>query len=217
MEYKYNDGLCPGGRRPRLYLARGGEAKKFAGQNVPGYCAVTTAQYHQNGKWSSTDYVLDLAPGVRPLKFLSPLHGTWGDGLSSWGEVAEALGLPVGAAQELVRAEYPKTGERLDRAEEFALAAEEGGGSSETVIVSFGAPGQSAVAAGYWSEPKKGRTSSGAEVVVRPGPGEHGPDWSRPEVVAPQGGRVISSRHTPGMRGGYWAVEVLVPMRGAGA
>lgn len=120
--HRYNDGLRSGGRRPRLYLAKGSEVRKFGGENIPDYCAVVTAQYQKNGKWSNTDYTLDLAPGVRALEFLSPLHGTWGDDLSSWGEVAEHLGLPVEVAQTIVRAEYPKTGERLDQLEAFAVA-----------------------------------------------------------------------------------------------
>lgn len=210
--HKYNDGLCPGGRRPRLYLAKGGDVRKFIGEHIPEFCAVATAKYQKNGKWSNTDYTLDLAPGVRMLKFLSPLHGTWGDNLSSWGEVAEHLGLPVEVAQNIVRAEYPLTGERLDQLEAFAVAAEQQGAATETVIVSFGSPTNRAIREGYWSQPKTAQTTDGRTVTVQPGQGEYGPDWYKAEAVAPEGAKVLSSRHKPGMHGGYWTVEVAVPV-----
>lgn len=210
---KYNDGLCDGGRRPRLYLVKGGEVRKFGKENIPGFCAVITAQYQKNGKWSNTDYTLDLAHGVRALEFLSPLHGTWGDDLSSWGEVAERLALPVEVCQMIVRAEYPKTGERLDQLEAFAVAvaAEQQGAVTETVIVSFGSPSHRAIREGYWSQCKTAQTTDGRTVTVQPGQGEYGPDWYKAEAVAPDGAKVLASRHKPGMHGGYWTLEVAVP------
>jgi hypothetical protein len=213
MEYEYNDGRRPGGRLPRLYLAKGGEVRKFIGETIPGFVAVATAEYTQSGKWSNTDYRLVLAPGVRPIYFLSPLHGTWGDDLASWGEVAEKLGLPIEVAQAVVREEYPSTAERLDKLEEFASAVEADGAATETVIVSFGSPTNRAISAGYWSLPKSGRTSDGRTVTVVPGQRASGePDWSAPVVVEPAGANVISSRHKPGMHGGYWTVEVAAPL-----
>lgn len=208
---KFNDGLCSGGRRPRLYLAKGGEVKKFVGEAIPGFCVIVTQRFERNGKWSNTDWSLSLAPGVRPLIFLSPLHGNWGDEFTSWGEVCQKLGLPIEVAQEVVRKEYPRTGERLDQAEAFAIASEEAGKSSETVIVSFGSPTNRQAQEGFWSSPKKGVTSDGREVIVRPSEGEYGPNWSEPIVVAPEGATILSSRHRSGMKGGYYTVEVLVP------
>lgn len=209
--YEYNDGLRPAGRRPRLYLAKGGEVKEFAGETIPGWCAVATAQYTKQGKWSNTTYQLALAPGVRPLHFVSPMHGTWGDNLGSWGEVAERLGLPVDVAQSLIREEYPRTAERLDKLEGFALAVEAEGTTTETVVISFGSPTNRAIAEGYWEAPKSSRTSDGRTVTVEPGKGEYGADWANPVVVEPEGAKVISARHTPGMHGGYWTIEVVVP------
>jgi hypothetical protein len=241
--YSYNDGLCPAGRRPRLYLAKGGEVKKFLGENIPGYCAIVTAQYEKNGKWSNTTYQLELVPGVRPLYFLSPMHGTWGDNLGSWGEVAETLGLPVDVAQAIIRAEYPKTAERLDKLEEFALAVEAEGYETETVVISFGSPTNRAIHEGYWEKPKSSQTSDGRTVTVVPGsmPADEADrrarewgekygytadsdevvrfrhelvnhvGWDYPTVVEPEGAKVLSSRHSPGMHGGYWTIEVVVP------
>lgn len=209
--YTYNDGLRPAGRYPRLYFAKGGEVKKFVGKNIAGYCAVITAQYKKCGKWSNTTYQIDLAPGVRPLHFLSPMHGTWGDNLGSWGEVAETLGLPVETSKELIRAEYRNTAQRLDELEEFALAVEAEGFEAETVVISFGSPTNRAIRDGYWSSPKSGQTSDGRKVTVEPGKGKYGADWSKPIVVEPEGAKVLSSCHSPGMHGGYYTIEVAVP------
>lgn len=209
--YSYNDGLREGGRVPCLYLAKGGEVKKFIGQNIPGFCAVATEQYQKSGKWSNTDYQLALAPGVRPISFISPMHGTWGDNLGSWGEVAETLGLPVDVAQSLIRAEYNSTAERLDKLEKFALATEAEGHETETVVISFGSPNKRAISEGYWEKPKSFQTSDGRTVTVEPSKGQYGVDWDKPLVVTPEGAQIISSRHQPGMHGGYWTIEVAVP------
>jgi len=36
--------------------------------------------------------------------------------------------------------------------------------------------------------------------------------WDYPEVVEPDGAVIISAKHSPGTHGGYWAIEVLVPI-----
>jgi hypothetical protein len=211
--YQYNDGLLPAGRRPRLYLAKGGEVVKFTGVNIAGFCAIATSQYEKSGKWSNTTYQLDLVPGVRPLHFVSPMHGVWGDNLGSWGEVAEKLGLPVDVAQTIVRNEYKDTSERLDKLEEFALTVEAQGNETETVVISFGSPTNRAIREGYWENPKSSQTSDGRTVTVQPSKGEYGADWSKPTVVEPDSAKIISSRHQPGMHGGYWTIEVAVPIQ----
>jgi hypothetical protein len=206
--YTYNDGKQPGGRRPRLYLARGADVVRFDGQSIPGFCTISRKHYTPNGKWSNTTYALLLAQGVRPLYFLSPLHGIWGEEFATWGQLAATLALPVETAREIVRAEYPKTAERLDQVERFVTEAAQAGYDVETVIVSFGGPTRREMDAGYWDKPKSAVTSDGRQVTVAPGPKR----WADPVVIEPEGARVISSRHTPGMHGGYWAVEVAVPV-----
>jgi len=207
MNYVYNDGRCSGGRRPRLYLAKGGQIVKFEGANIPGYCAITKEVFEKNGNFSNTTFDLLLAPGVRPLYFLSPLHRTWGDNLGSWAEVAQELGLPVEVAQKIVREEYPSTAARLDEVERFvaSLGTE---AEVETVIVVFGSPTRRQSRAGYWNEPKYGKTTDGRKVVVQPGP----KGWGEAVAVEPEGARVVSCRHTPAMHGGIWNIEVIVPI-----
>jgi len=202
------DGLLSGNRRPRLYLCKGAQAVKFTGSNIDGYCAISRNVYEKRGKWSNTTYTLNLAPGVRAVKMVSPLHGTWGDDLESWGELCQVLGLPIEVAREIVSREYPRTAERLNKAEQFASDVEARGGETETVVISFGSPTNRARREGYWASPKSGRTSDGRTVTVVPG--ESG-GWSDPQVTEPEGAQVISARQTPGMHGGYVTVEVSVP------
>jgi hypothetical protein len=119
--------------------------------------------------------------------------------------VAEYLGLPVEVARGIVRTHFRTTAERLDAVEAFAAKASEA--VTETVTVSFGGPTRRQIREGYWSLPKSAKTSDGRTVTVAPGPDGR---WAHPVVVEPEGARVVDSRHTPGMHGGYWTVEVAV-------
>ena len=179
---------------------------KFAGKNIAGYCAIAGQEFKKNGKWSNTTYILELAPGVRAIELVSPMHGLWGDGLLSWGQACEELGLAIDVLQAIVRAEYPRTAKRLDDLEAFAASAPQG--EVEVVVISFGSPTNRMIASGYWSQPKSAKTTDGRTVVVRPGDGE---DWYTPEIVEPIGASVLSSDHRPGMHGGYWTVKIAVP------
>lgn len=117
--YNYDNGLRSGGRRPRLWFARGEEVLKFSGKTETGWYAVTREEYIKNGKWSKTEYVLLLADGVRAIELLSPLHGTWGQDLSSWGEVSKKLGISLINARKIVRDAYPPQALKFDEIESF--------------------------------------------------------------------------------------------------
>src|SRR5690606_4536198 len=93
--YTYNDGRQPGGRRPRLWLAKNGDgvARKFTGNDIPGFAIVASQEFRPNGKWSNTTYRLMIARGVTPVYMISPLHGIWGQDFLSWGEAAAELGV----------------------------------------------------------------------------------------------------------------------------
>lgn len=187
VEYKYNDGLRPGGRRPRLYLARGSEVVKFAGKSIPGFCTVATEKYEKAGKWSNTDYVLLLEKGVRPLFFLSPLHGTWGEEFGTWLEVADALGLPVEKAKEIVAAEYPRTAQRLDEVE-AVLSREDGGPCEEVITI-------------VWPRGLQEKEVRGQTVAY----------LGNEEWALPRGWRLIDKRLRPGYKGGYYELDLVVP------
>lgn len=217
-ELSYNDGLCHGGVRPRLWLVRGNEAVKFAGEPVKGFANVSSSKYVKNGKWSHTIFQLSLTPGVRPIHLLSPMHGIWGDKLPSWSACAAELQTGLDLAKTIVRREYPRTAERLDAVEAFEAEASASCVETETVVIAFGSPTRRQMDAGFWTLPQTRQASDGSDVVVAPGraAGESEdvePSWSRPVVVAPEGAKVVGSRHSPGMKGGTWEVEVIVPLR----
>jgi len=204
MEYMYVDGRRVGGRFPCLYLAKEGQVAKFEGKNIEGYCEISGKLFKPDGEWSSTTYTLLLAPDVRPLCFLSPLHGTWGENFISWEEVASELKLPVEVAKKIVREEYPATADRLDTVEQFAASLN--GAKVERVIITFGSPTRKQIQAGYWKKPKGTETKDGRKVVVKPGPN----GWEEAEVVSPAGAKILSRKYNTAMYGGGWSIEVLV-------
>lgn len=209
--YVYNDGLHHGGRRPRLWLAKGDVARKFTGDDVPGFAVVASHAFTAKGKWSNTTYRLLLAPGVRPVYMLSPLHGIWGQDLLCWGEAADELGVSESLARHIVAAEYPDTAARLDRVEaEFARQAELEP-EPEVVFIHFGRPSNRMMREGFWDEPKSRETSDGRVVTVVKD-AEKG--WYNPRAIEPEGAEVVGVKHIRGPHGGWFEVQVLVPPAG---
>jgi hypothetical protein len=212
MEYEYNNKMAPGGREPHLILIHKGIAREFTGKGIEGICVVLTEEYDKNGKWSNTTYRLELAVGVRPYVMMARLHGSWGDDLGSWGEVCSELSLPVDEAQRLVRGLYPRTAKRLDSVEEFALAQEELGLSSEEVVISFGSPTNKSYANGFWEEPKSAYLADGETLVtVAPHPER---EWAEPTCMSHPGAQIVGTDHRPGRNGGFRTVTVAVPIGG---
>jgi len=204
---KYNDGLQPGGRRPRLYLVKGDLAMKFRGSSIPGICQVINTQYKQNGKWSNTTYDLDLMPGVRSIYFLAPLHGTWGEEFKSWGEAIADLQLSIETSKRIVKTEYPAVWSRLEETERYFLEKEKLGKEGEVVVISFGSPTNRAIRNGYWESDKGGVSSTGVEVLIRRD-AERG--WNNPILVKPEDGKILNVEWSPGVHGGYYKVEVAI-------
>lgn len=205
----YNDGLETGGRTPRLYLVKGYDYYKFSGSNIEGVCAVTSSSFNKNGKWSSTSYNILLALGVKAIPFLSRLHGIWGDNFNNWGEMSEKLGIFIGTIQEIVRKEYPRTAKRLDDLEKFSLDMENNSETVEVVIISFGSPTNRRIKEGFWKNPQERNTSTGIKVVVAPSSND---DWSKPVLIEPENGKILTSYTTPGHHGGYVTIEVAIPI-----
>jgi len=216
MLYQYNDGLREGSRRPRLWFARGGEVRKFEGTNIPDWVVIIRNIFEKKGKWSNTTYDLELAPGVRPLYLISPLHGIWGERYASWGELASDLQLPIEVAKQIVQAEYPRTAERLNNIESWFNKQESVGGKGEIVVISFGSPTNRMIAEGFWKTQKIARTSDGRFVTVRQKEVDDSPlGWRKENVIAyveeGQEATVVSVARTPGHHGGYVTIEVCVP------
>jgi len=207
--YQYNDGRLPGGRHPRLYLAKGAEVVKFNGADIPGWCIIQKDEYSQCGKWSNHDYELLLAPGVRPIEMVSPLHGRYGQWWRTWSAAAEELQLPVEKVQEIIRKEYWETADRLDKVEAFMEEMHKTDQDMEIVLISFGSPTCRQMREGWWTSPKESRTSTGVKVVVEPDPNK---GWYAPKAVEPEGAKVVGHHHRPGYHGGHWVIEVAVPL-----
>ena len=54
----------------------------------------------------------------------------------------------------------------------------------------------------------------GQKVIIKPGsPGDYG-GWRNPEIVSPSNAKVMGSKHEPGHHGGYFSVQVAVPIKG---
>jgi hypothetical protein len=71
----YNNGLCHGGRTPKLWVVHRGEVHLFGGESIHGVVAITSSTYQKNGKWSNTTYQLRLAEGAVGCRMIAPLHG----------------------------------------------------------------------------------------------------------------------------------------------
>jgi hypothetical protein len=121
----FNDGLCPGGRRPKLWLVKGGGIFTFHGETIPGVVVVTNSSYHRNGKWSSTTYVLAYGDNTVAFDLLAPLHGrTWPQAslaealayVNSQVEIAVPGATPVTEVvfRESIKEDYPDTLRRWD-------------------------------------------------------------------------------------------------------
>lgn len=207
-EYKFNDGLCHAGRTPRLYLCNpsNDDYIKFIGSSMEGFCQVKSQKFQKNGKWSNTTYVIALYPFIKPVYMLSPMHGTWGEGFTSWLQVMDEFSLSLEKCKEIVRYEYKKTAERLDGIEAFENALPKSV-DMECVIINFGRPTNRQIAEGYWSSPKSGKTSCGEEVEISPGDDFGG--WSISK--GPEGSIISDISHSPGMHGGYVRVKILCP------
>lgn len=208
--YTYNDGRQPGGRRPRLWLAKNGDgvAKKFNGNDIPGFAIVASQEFRPNGKWSNTTYRLMISPGVTPVYMISPLHGIWGQDFLSWCEAAAQLGISEALARQIVASEYPDTAARLDKIEaEFARLAETSP-EPEVVFIHFGSPTNRQIEDGFWETPKEGETTDGRLVrIVR----DDSEGWHKPRAVEPEGAVVVGVKKTPGHHGGWYEVQVVVP------
>lgn len=91
MKFEFNDQARTAGRgSPELFIeSRPGEWVRFEGNSIPGLLAVTSSKYNKCGKWSGTEWELQVRDGVRVVDFCCP--GAWG---STWRDIALGV-LPI--------------------------------------------------------------------------------------------------------------------------
>lgn len=215
----WSNGIGSRGRNPFLLFVRGDEVIVFREENIPGVVVVRGTDYTKNGKWSHTTYRLELANGIRHIAGRDGWEtGRFVEGLASavgcktpdtWMDTANALGVSVPSAMELLRSWRPKAAEKLDEVEQ-SLAKLEEVSEQETdsviVTVSFGSPSNRAIREGYWESPK-GIPGYNAEIRLK----DRSQGWNEGNIeVVGISGTILSVKHSSGMHGGYYAVSVAV-------
>jgi hypothetical protein len=105
---------------------------------------------------------------------------------------------PVSVLQ-IIREVFPKSAERLDAVEAARETLEGGKGETETVRLSFGAPMNREIKAGFWSTPKS--LPNGVTFYLPEGKTWH--DANPSDIICPEGWVAHTLTRSPGMHGGY--------------
>jgi len=207
-------------RRPWLLFIKAGKITRFHGESIPGIVAVVGSDWVKCGRWSYTDYRLEISDDVRAIAGGEGWHnGTFREGLAGavgakqpldrWSDISNALGVSLAECRRFLEAEFPREVEELDKIEadlEAVDAASPDG--AEEVTITFGAPLKRTMEAGFWNWPVRVLDADGNEVGrVTPGPFGHG--WYDPTVTG--GIRLLDSTHEGGHHGGYWSLRLAVP------
>ena len=201
----FNDGLCHGGRTPRLWIVdRTGTIHRFDGKN--GQCwAVLTETREQNGKWSNSTFRIALAEGAQAVQLLAPLHGKVWENVS---HSAEALaefqsligrGCDAATFTSAIAADFPGVAKRWEETE-AALTALDAASSVETEIVSTTVPARNPA-------PLLVVAPSGEDYSLPLGEVKPGDEWATDTGTV----KVLSVSHTPGFRGGSNTLRLAVP------
>lgn len=201
-----------------LVVTAAGEVLPFKGADLPGVLVVTGTDYRKDGKWSSTTYRFQLSSGTRFIsgkngwetgRFIEGLRKavSFGRPIDRWVDVAEALGVTVASAMAFLRSWRPKAAAYLDDVEERLAtlddAVEEG--VNKTLAISFGAPTNREIRAGYWERPVIVRVNDLEVGRVSPSNGR----WNSP---IPEGDvSVVAAETSSGMHGGYVSLRLAVP------
>lgn len=211
---KWTDKMGHRSRNAWLLLIHRDSIVVFRGKSIPGVVAVVDTRYEKNGKWSGSEYDLELAPGVRAIpgndgwesgSFREGLRTATGLPTSRWTELATALGVSLDSAQAWLREWRSKAAEHYDSVE-VALATidDVAPTGADEVTVSFGSPTRRSREEGFWGWPLVVSDADGATVAqLTPQQyetvGSHGP------------ASVLECRKSSGHGGGYVSVRLAVP------
>lgn len=205
---EWNDGIGPRARRAWLLVVGPGDrVRAFAGESIPGVVAVVATAYHKDGKWSSTTYQIEAAPGVR----LIPGRDGWETGTlrealkaPRWVDGANAVGVSLPAWQAFVREWRPKAAAHWDSVEESLASLDEvEAGGAEEIAISIGGPTRRQRDAGFWDWPIRVLDEDGAEV------GRIAAVDGHLQATGPV--RMLDVTRTSGPGGGYVTFRLGVP------
>ena len=124
----YSDKLLPRSRSQHLLVGRGNSVHQFGGSSIPGVCVVIDSRHTKQGKWSYTDYTLELPDDGWTLNVRQGFEDAlWFSGCTSPGDVVKlfrAAGCEADdvAISDFMTATFPKTWERLEKLRQERLA-----------------------------------------------------------------------------------------------
>jgi len=220
MKKEWSDEVKSRRRRPWLLLIKAGKITSFSGESIPGLVAVVGSNYVKCGRWSYTDYRLEIADDVRAIAGRQGWNnGTFREGLAGavgskqpldrWSDVATALGVSLPECRRFLKAEFPAEAAELDKIEAALEAVDSASpGGVEEISITFGSPIRRLMENGFWEWPVRVLDADGNE-VGRVTPGGFAVGWSQPTVTGNV--RLLDSVHEGGHHGGYQSLRLAVP------
>ena len=99
----------------------------FEGKAIPGVCQIISTRSEKNGKWSFTEWTVELADGIRSFVWSEDWNegryvtaGTWPRAIEDVRRISGIPDLDATAIERFIRAKLGKAAARLDDAERAA-------------------------------------------------------------------------------------------------
>jgi hypothetical protein len=141
-QIEWANGIGHRGRSKHLILVKNNEMIQFKGESIPSVAVVLVSKYTRNGKWSHSEYTIELAPGVRSYPIIMGWEtGTLREALKAydWVSAANYFGVSLNVVKKFIAQWRPFDAEHWDMVEkeieELESISEQG---METVIVNIG-------------------------------------------------------------------------------
>jgi hypothetical protein len=96
---------------------------EFAGQSIPGVAQIISTRSEKNGKWSFTEWTIELADGIQSFVWSQDWEtsqyinaGTWSQAVEDIRKISSTPNLDAPAIERFIRARLPKTAAKLNSA-----------------------------------------------------------------------------------------------------
>jgi putative CRISPR-associated protein (TIGR02620 family) len=89
MKTEWSNKIRNRGRQPYALVLENGSWRVWSGNPIKGIIRIVSSRYEKAGKWSGTDYVLDIVPG-KFVSFCQPFDG-WGE---TWKDISKGFEMP---------------------------------------------------------------------------------------------------------------------------